>query len=642
MKIATGMALALALAWTPAVAQDTAPPGAALTRSDIEAFSDSFMPVELAQGNIAGAVVVVVKDGRVLFEKGYGVSDTRTRAPVDPETTLFRPGSVSKLFTWTAVMQLVDAGKIDLDRDVNAYLDFSIPPAFGKPVTMRDLMTHTPGFEETYRSLLIGNPNSVEPLDRVVKSGLPARIFPPGEVPAYSNYGATLAGYIVQRVSGEKFEDYIQHHIFDPLGMTHATFVQPLPAALKADMSKGYQLASGPATPFEMIAMVPAGGLSASGGSMARFMIAHLNDGAFGDKRILSAAAAKKMHGVASDPFPALSPMAYGFYHDDMNGHDVIAHGGDTGVFHSNLELILDGNTGVFLSLNSAGSGRVVSIVRRGFMLRFMDRYFPAPKTAPLPTLGSARADGARLAGAYVVSRRGETSFARYINLFQPIIVSVDGEGIVTVPILVDAAGLPKHWREVKPFVWQEVNGKSLVQARVVDGKVSQIGMEDIGPIAVLMPAPFSLAPWNFYLLVATLAIFALTVLFWPIKAVLRWRYDRPLALGGRARTLYRLTRVVALVDLLVLAGFPLAFLLLASHLASWPPSIDWLFRGLQLLALIGVVGTAVPVWEFATAIGDRTRPWWTKATDLLLALAALATVWFVVSQHLLSLSLSY
>src|SRR6185437_11364564 len=456
MKIATGMALALALAWTPAVAQDTAPPGAALTRSDIEAFSDSFMPVELAQGNIAGAVVVVVKDGRVLFEKGYGVSDTRTRAPVDPETTLFRPGSVSKLFTWTAVLQLVDAGKIDLDRDVNAYLDFSIQPAFGKPVTMRDLMTHTPGFEETYRSLLIGNPNSVEPLDRVVKSGLPARIFPPGEVPAYSNYGATLAGYIVQRVSGEKFEDYIQHHIFDPLGMTHATFVQPLPAALKADMSKGYQLASGPATPFEMIAMVPAGGLSASGGSMARFMIAHLNDGAFGDKRILSAAAAKKMHGVASDPFPALSPMAYGFYHDDMNGHDVIAHGGDTGVFHSNLELILDGNTGVFLSLNSAGSGRVVSIVRRGFMLRFMDRYFPAPKTAPLPTLGSARADGARLAGAYVVSRRGETSFARYINLFQPIIVSVDGEGIVTVPILVDAAGLPKHWREVKPFVWQE------------------------------------------------------------------------------------------------------------------------------------------------------------------------------------------
>jgi CubicO group peptidase (beta-lactamase class C family) len=643
MKFATGMGLALALAWTPVSAQDTsAPTGAALTKSDIEAFSDSFMPVELAQGNIAGAVVVVVKDGQVLFEKGYGVADTKTRSPVDPETTLFRPGSVSKLFTWTAVMQLVDAGKIDLDKDVNTYLDFTIPPAFGKPVTMRDLMTHTAGFEETYRSLLIGNPRSIEPLDWVVKEALPARVFPPGEVPAYSNYGATLAGYIVQRVSGEKFEDYIQHHIFDPLGMTHATFVQPLPASLKSDMSKGYRLASGPVTAFEMISMGPAGGLSASGGSIARFMIAQLNDGAFGDKRILSETIAKKMHGVANDPFSTLSPMAYGFYHDDMNGHDVIAHGGDTGVFHSNLELILDGNTGVFISLNSAGEGRAVSIIRRGFMLRFMDRYFPAAKRASLPTLRTAKADGAKLAGAYVVSRRGETNFTRYLNVFQPIVVSVDGDGVVTVPILIDAAGQPKHWREVKPFVWQEVNGKSLVQAKLVDGKVSQIGTDDIGPIAVLMPAPFSLEPWNFYLLAATIAILALTVLFWPIKAVLRWRYDRPLTLAGRARSLYRLTRVVALVDLLALSGFPLAFLVLTTHLASLPPSIDWLFRGLQLLTLIGVVGTVIPVWEFVIATGDRARPWWTKATDLLIVLAALATVWFALSQHLLSIALNY
>ncbi|HJW40081.1 MAG TPA: hypothetical protein VJ476_02510, partial [Rhizomicrobium sp.] len=258
------------------------------------------------------------------------------------------------------------------------------------------------------------------------------------------------------------------------------------------------------------------------------------------------------------------------------------------------------------------------------------------------PTLNTAKADGAKVAGAYVVSRRGETNFTRYLNVFQPIIVSVDSAGIVTVPILVDAAGQPKHWREVKPFVWQEVNGKSLVQAKLVDGKVSQIGTDDIGPIVVLMPAPLSLAPWNFYLLVATLAIFVLTVLLWPIKAVLRWRYDRPLALIGRARTLYRLTRVVALVDLAALTGFPLAFLVLTSHLASLPPSIDWLFRGLQLLTLIGVIGTVVPVWEFATAIGDRARPWWTKATDLLIVLAALATVWFAFSQHLLTLGLKY
>ncbi len=319
MKSAVVATLAFAL--LGALPASAATPGAPLTRSDVEAFSDSFIPVELAQGDIAGAVVVVVKDGQVLFEKGYGVSDTKTRAPVDPDRTLFRPGSVSKLFTWTAVMQLVGEGKIDLDKDVNAYLDFKIPPAFRKPVTMRNLMTHTPGFEEALRPLLLGNPASVEPLDQVLKESLPERIFPPGQVPAYSNYGATLAGYIVQRVSGEPFDDYIQRHIFAPLGMTHATFVQPLPRALAADMSKGYRTASGQAVPFEMISMTPAGGLSVSGSDIARFMIAHLNNGEYHGARILPADVAIRMHGVAFRPFSALSPMAYGFYHDDINGH---------------------------------------------------------------------------------------------------------------------------------------------------------------------------------------------------------------------------------------------------------------------------------------------------------------------------------
>ena len=662
MKRLHWMVLAAGLALAPAFAQDESLPsaedaaelvakpilsvpikgGAALTRSDVEAFSDGLIPLGIAQGNIAGAVVVVVKDGQVLFEKGYGVSDTATRAPVDPERTLFRPGSVSKLFTWTAVMQLVGAGKLDLDADINRYLDFQIPPAFGKPVTMRNLMTHTPGFEESFRSLLVGNPNSVEPLDRLVREALPQRIFPPGEVPAYSNYGATLAGYIVQRVSGEKFEDYVQRHIFAPLGMTHASFVQPLPAALRADMSKGYHLASGPAAPFEMIAMSPAGGLSVSGGDIARFMIAHLHSGAYGAGRILSPEMAVMMHGIASRPFSALSPMAYGFYHDDLNGHRIVAHGGDTGVFHSNLELIVDADTGVFISMNSAGQGRAVSIIRRGFMREFMNRYFPAPMTAPLATLPTAKADGEKLVGAYVVSRRGDATFTRVLGIFQPLTIRLNADNTLTIPILVDAAGTPKRWREVQPFVWQEVNGKSLIQAKLKDGAVDQIGMEDIGPILVLQPAGLVGAAWNFYFLVFTLVMLALTVVFWPVKAVLRWRYDRPLALAHGARLLYRLTRVIALVDLVFLAGFPLAFAMLSENLAGSPPGIDWIFRGLQVLGVIGVVGTVAPLAELAIALRDPARPWWTKATDLLIAVAALATVWFAFSQNLLTLGLRY
>ena len=132
-----------------------APAAPQLTREDLEAWLDGFLPYALARGNIAGGIVVVVKDGQVLLQKGFGYADVEKKLPVDPDQTLFRPGSVSKLFTWTAVMQLVEQGKIDLDADVNQYLDFKIPPGpDGEPITMRDLMTHTAGFEEQVKELI--------------------------------------------------------------------------------------------------------------------------------------------------------------------------------------------------------------------------------------------------------------------------------------------------------------------------------------------------------------------------------------------------------------------------------------------------------------------------------------------------------
>jgi CubicO group peptidase (beta-lactamase class C family) len=126
-----------------------------LTVADVHAFLDGFMPMQLERENIAGAVVLVVKDGAIFFAKGYGYSDVQKKTPVTVDATLFRPGSISKLFTWTAVMQLVEQGKLDLDRDINEYLDFKIPPKFGKPITLRNVMTHTPGFEEQIKDLFI-------------------------------------------------------------------------------------------------------------------------------------------------------------------------------------------------------------------------------------------------------------------------------------------------------------------------------------------------------------------------------------------------------------------------------------------------------------------------------------------------------
>src|ERR1700691_4451042 len=161
--------LALAIFSTTAQGGTAESTAAAMTADDVNAWLDGYMPYALHTGDIAGAVVAVVKDGQILTERGYGYSDVAKRAPVDPKLTLFRPGSVSKLVTWTAVMQLVEQGKIDLDADVNQYLDFKIPARDGKPVTMRNIMTHTAGFEETLKSLIETDPSRLLTLQAIVK-----------------------------------------------------------------------------------------------------------------------------------------------------------------------------------------------------------------------------------------------------------------------------------------------------------------------------------------------------------------------------------------------------------------------------------------------------------------------------------------
>ena len=316
----SGAFLALPSFAQPAVPTPTSasaaqsPAGAPLTQQDVASWADGFMPYALKRGDIAGSVMVVVKDGAVLFEKGYGYSDIAARRPVDPDRTLFRIGSTSKLFTWTAVMQLVEQGKIDLDADVNQYLDFKIPAREGKPITMRNIMTHTAGFEETLKNLIETDPSRLLTLEAIVKHWTPERIFPAGSTPAYSNYGAALAGYIVARISGQSFDDYIDRHIFAPLGMDHSSFRQPLPGPMQPYMSKGYSQASQPPKPYELIAVAPAGSAASTGADMARFMIAHLQNGAFGANRILNPETAQQMHTTALTLLPPLDRMMLGFY----------------------------------------------------------------------------------------------------------------------------------------------------------------------------------------------------------------------------------------------------------------------------------------------------------------------------------------
>ena len=609
-----------------------------LTADDAGAWLDGLFPYGLAKNNLAAAVVVVVKDGQILVSRGYGYADIAANKKVDPATTLFRPGSISKTFLWTAVMQLVEQGKLNLDADVNQYLDFTIAPRDGKPITMRDLMTHTPGFEETLKNLFSHDDQLPMSNEAWLKEWVPERVFAPGEVSAYSNYGAALAGYIVQRVSGQPFDEYIEQHIYQPLGMQHATFRQPLPANLKGDMAKSYVSASTPPKSFEMVVSDPAGGMSVSGEDMARFMIAQLQNGTYNNVQILRPETAKAMHNFTHYSVPGLMPMALGFYHMDRNGQTIIGHGGDTELFHSGMMLFLQQNVGIFVSIDGDKDGGL----RKQLLDGFTDRYFPALPQLPQPTLGTARAHGMLLAGRYIGSRGSFDNFLSIGNLLSQPKIFMTPDGTLITPDFKNMAGQPRHWREVKPFLWLDDVSGSHLGALMQNGKLRWISFDEASPVAVWMPVSFwQSAAWNLPLLYLSLLVFLLTALLWPVAALVRYRCGKAFALMGVARRWYRLSRVVAILHLLFAAGWLLALLQLNIGIAHFNNAFDGTLRLIQLIGVLAILGTIAVVMN-AVCAWRQPSGWWRKTNSLLLLIACLAAIWFAFSLHLLNVHLNY
>lgn len=628
----------------PEVTQQTQPAPSAqqvtpqLTKEDVGAFLDGVVPIQLQKADIAGAVVMVVKDGQVLFTKGYGLADMKSRKPVSVDDTLFRPGSISKTFTWTAVMQLVEQGKLDLDRDVNDYIDFKIPAPFGKPVTMRDLMTHTPGWEESIKELFVANPSEMYPLGDYLKARLPKQIFPPGTTPAYSNYGASLAGYIVSRVSGMPFEDYIEKNIFQPLGMTHTTFRQPLPDNLKPFMSEGYDLASQSPKSFEVGEAGPAGGLSTSAGDMAKYMIAHLQNGEYNGVRILKPETAQLMHSRAFGLVPDMNGMAYGFIEDTRNGHRSIGHGGDTQWFHSDMHLMLDQNLGFFVSYNSAGKDE--GSPRNILWQNFLDRYFPytPPEAAKLAT---EERDAKSAVGTYWSSRRPETTIFSATSLFDQGKVTVNSDRTISLAFAKDFAGNPKHFREIAPMMFRQEHGQS--RLAFIDDYAGNLMIVTDAPIHVLQTVPrWKSQRLNFPILIFSVGMFILTLVFWPVNIMLRRHYGDRLSLSMEYRRVRRLIPVICILNLAFLVALAVWIRIAQDNIGLLNSHFDGRLRVLQLLGLIDVLSSFVGIWYFVRSWRELDLWFWARVWNTFVMLACVGYAFFLINWHFLSLSLNY
>lgn len=602
-----------------------------LTQSDADAWLNGFLPFALESNDIAGAVVVIVKDGQVLTQRGFGYADKAARKRVDPATTMFRAGSISKLFTWTSVMQLVEQGKIDLDADVNRYLDFKIPPYQGKPITMRNLMTHTPGFEEAFKDGIRFS-GQVPPLREVLQRMLPERVYAPGTTPAYSNYGAGIASYIVERISGIPFAEYVERNIFAPLDMTHSSFRQPLPAQLAPFMAQGYPTASVEAKPFELISIPGAGSLAVSAADMAKFMIAQLNQGA----GLMKPETALLMHDPTHVTVPGTDRMALGFYEMQVNGLSAIAHGGDLEFFHSDVWIFPTKNIGLFVSMNSAGEHSATELIRIALFEQFADRYFPAANRAPPVELPTAKEHARMLAGSYISSRSSFTNFVDVLNFVGQVKITLDKDGRPLVPAVL--GGTPKKWIETAPFVWHDAYGHGRLGAIVANGRVMRWSLDPVSPFMVWDRAAwYRDAAWLMPAFVAALVIVVLTALSWPIGAINRRRFGLATALNGLDLKSHRWVRGFSWLVLAAFCGWAWLFSSLGSD-----TNLDvaiWLLEIAGTVGFAGLCGAAL--WNLQRAWRSN-RGWFAKLWSLLLVLAALLILWITLSFHLISFGAKY
>jgi CubicO group peptidase (beta-lactamase class C family) len=612
--------------------------GRDLTAEDVDAWLDGFMRYGIESGDIAGAVVVVVRDGEVLTQRGYGYADVAERTPVSPETTMFRTGSVSKLTTWTAVMQLVEQGKLDLDADVNEYLDFEIPAYEGQPVTLRNIMTHTGGFQETVRRLISDEQGDMVPLSEYVKV-VPPRIFPPGEVPAYSNYATALAGYIIERVSGMSFDDYVERNIFQPLDMTYSTFRQPVPERFEPLLSQGYGPGLNKAEKFEFVVPAPAGSQSASGAEMAKFMIAHLQDGA----GLMQPETARMMHDFELKSLPPLDGMALGFYRDDVNGHRVLAHGGDTVYMHTNLALFIDDGVGLFVVMNSDGKGGSPRWLREAMLAQFADRYFPKELEGEPIDAETAREHARMMVGTYASSRGFETNFMSLIALAGQEEVGLDQDGGLLVGSAANAAGQPRKWVEVAPFVWRDRDSDLRLAAKVEDGEVTEWSFDTVSAIMTFRKVPwYQDTAWLQPAVLAALGIVLLSAIAWPAGAIARRRFKAAGRYEERRLRAQRIFHAWQWLVLLLIAGWVTWFIVGMGNLSMLSGPLDPLLYALQILSPIVLFGLLIlSGWNLWLAWKEK-RGWFSRLWAVLLVVAAVLLLWMAFAFSMFSFGTNY
>lgn len=593
----------------------------------LEAFIDGLVKPLMKNENSPSGTVAIAKDGELIFAKGYGYQNVDEQIPVDPAQTLFRPGSTSKLFTWVSVMQLVEQGKLDLDADINTYLEtFKIRDTFVEPITLRHILTHTPGFEDgALGYLIINDPAGIMPLRESMARYQPERVNPPGKQTAYSNYATAVAGLIVENVSETPFNEYVQQNILDPLGMANSSFAEPLPERLAENMAVSYRLEAGRFVemPFEIISNFgPAGALSATATDMVRFGQAILNGGELDGRRIIGANTLDLMLTRAFSHDERLMGMALGFYEDDVNGVRLVGHGGDTQYFHSYLGIDKANELTFFVSFASSGG----SPIRTLFTSTFYDEFFPAETVRPEPPEDFKERAG-RYAGAYGFWRSNFSKLEKSLGLAGGVQVAPTEDNT----LLIILGGNAKQYVEVGKNLFRELDPDISLIAGISpallafqeddEGRITGFVMDGLPFMSLRKLPTYHTGPFNYALLGFAMLVFSGVVLrrFFQRAAIRSFvpadRVAVNAAVYAAAANLLVVVSGVIVITIVqdeLFSGIPLLFKLwLIVPVVAFAAGLYLLFRNIE-------------VWQRKHLGGV-----WARIRFTIVALCALFMCWF-------------
>ncbi|SHE79299.1 serine hydrolase domain-containing protein [Alkalibacter saccharofermentans] len=423
---------------------------------ELEEFIDDYMSEYIGKTS-PGAAVVLVKDGEIIFSKGYGYANIESGILVDPRDTVFEYGSVSKLFVYTTMMRLSEEGKIDLQADIRDYLpaDFLKKIKYDEPITMINIMNHTTGFEDFLFDVVLLNSNKNRPtMEQTLRKSQPMQVYRPGKISAYSNYAVGLAAYIAEQIIGQDFYQYLMETIFLTLDMdqtsAHPT-LEDRDILLESKANGYYRKGNGVFVPghWSYIPIYPVGSVNGTAEDLARFAIALMPAGGQKSPLFNKRATLDSMLSQSHAMGPQLTGFAYGFIEWDGEKRGV-GHGGNTAAFSSQINIVPEERFGVVILTNVNSEMDITSGLTEELI---------GKRIKSLPVGGDDLPDVKEVEGTYIAARRMHNGFLEiygYLNLLKV-------EALEPNKIQLSMAGQTSTLVQTRPYVFERTESQGAI-----------------------------------------------------------------------------------------------------------------------------------------------------------------------------------